>query len=111
MKKILWGFIGLWAGVSMLSAEPFVVVFKKQLNLVEMNRSWDEKHVSSEERTKELLRQAFQLQKAEKIRWEQFVSTQSWRGQVQTKHFFSSPMPFGWIFRTKRFLLYSAMLT
>jgi Subtilase family/Secretion system C-terminal sorting domain len=88
MKKILWGFIGLWAGVSMLSAEPFVVVFKKQLNLVEMNRSWDEKHVSSEERTKELLRQAFQLQKAEKIRWEQFVSTQSWRGQVQTKHFF-----------------------
>ncbi len=88
MKKILWGFIGLWAGVSMLSAEPFVVVFKKQLNLVEMNRSWDEKHVSSEERTKELLRQAFQLQNAEKIRWEQFVSTQSWRGQVQTKHFF-----------------------
>lgn len=88
MKKILWGFIGLWAGVSMLSAEPFVVVFKKQLNLVEMNRSWDEKHLSSEGRTKELLRQAFQLQNAEKIRWEQFVSTQSWRDQVQTKHFF-----------------------
>lgn len=88
MKKILWGFIGLWAGVSMLSAEPFVVVFKMQLNLVEMNRSWDEKHLSSEGRTKELLRQAFQLQNAEKIRWEQFVSTQSWRDQVQTKHFF-----------------------
>ena len=66
MKKILWGFIGLWAGVSMLSAEPFVVVFKKQLNLVEMNRSWDQNKVPADFRTKELLRNAIQLQKGEK---------------------------------------------
>ncbi len=88
MKKILWGFIGFLAGVSMLTAKPFVVVFKNQLNLVEMNRSWDLNKVPADHRTKELLRKAIQLQKGEKENWEKFLANQPWRNEVVVKHFF-----------------------
>jgi bacillopeptidase F len=88
MKKLIWGFIGLVAGVSMVAAKPFVVVFKKQLDLVEMNRNWDDKGTTAEQRTRELIQKSLALKAVEQRNWEQFVGNQPWKDQCVSKHFF-----------------------